>query len=65
MYEALAGLLANARLQVLIFLYLIAVLLIPGYATWRVEQAVIALNNKIECGSKIQISSARIPQSKE
>lgn len=59
METIVAQVLQNARVQLLIFLFLVMVFAAPVYMNWRVEQAIDRLSNRLECGSKIQITAMK------
>jgi hypothetical protein len=57
MNDVLIKLIENPKSQLLVFLFLVMLMGLPCYMSYRVEQAVIRLADKLECGQKIQITS--------
>lgn len=60
METIVAQVLQNARVQLLIFLFLVMVFAAPVYMNWRVEQAIDRMASRLECGNKIRVSSTVI-----
>lgn len=56
METIIAGVLQNARVQLLIFLFLVLVFAMPMYMSYRVEVAINNLASRLECGQKIHVS---------
>lgn len=57
MNDVLIKLIENPRATLLIFLFLLFIQLGPAYGVYRIEQALLRLADKIECGQKINVAS--------
>jgi len=53
-------LLQSARVQTLVFVFLLVVFAAPCYMAYRIEQAVYTLANRMECGTKIKVTTTEV-----
>lgn len=57
MTDVLIKLIENPRPALFVFIFLLLTQAGPAYSVYRIEQALIRLAERIECGQKIQISN--------